>query len=81
MMIMDGELKFLRRDLVLVKIKTYMLLTGATISNNCTALFCLWLHSGGEVDALQAVDRNLECTTNTKTCSQHQMPQPLRYPS
>jgi hypothetical protein len=31
----------LRRDLGLVKIKTYMLLTAATISMNCTALFCL----------------------------------------
>jgi len=39
MMRMDGDLKVLRCDLVLVKIKTYMLLTSATILMNCTALF------------------------------------------
>ena len=46
MMSMDGDSKFLRCNLVLVKIKTCMLLTGATILMTCAALFCLIVTQG-----------------------------------
>ena len=47
MMSRDGDLKFLLLNLVLVKIKTYMLLTDAKILMNCAAHFCQIVSQGG----------------------------------